>query len=155
MSLLEQLVRQLGEVEIDPKGLVLIVDGKPVHVNESISLRVAQPTEKVAQPTEKVVEQPAEVAEEGDEWEWKLALARARARTEREPIAAVRRPLRTARGTAPIVPSDDDVTKKTKAAPPRRHRRPFVSPKIRPARRRARPKTDPIVPPPLPPPPED
>ncbi len=204
MSLLEQLIRQLGSVEIDASGLVLEVDGKPVPVERGIKITVATtaavaPTQVAAKTSVPVSNAPSVIPEaadaqspantvagpvDEDEWEWQIALARARvradedARQERTRTAAhlrrieqlqrvlkptrmaserplpprrfprrsspkladqlrMMRPRRVAQGTAPPVPTDDDITKPIDIHP-----------------LPDRPRVD-RVPPPLPPPPED
>ena len=154
MSLLEQLIRQLGNVELDPNGLVLVVDGQPVAVKRSISIAVA-PAPSVAAPSPAPVQSAGEQGEDEDEeWAWTIALARARANPEPEPRPAVQRPPRLARGTAQPVRPDDDVTKKRTAVPPRRHAR--IAPRARTAQRaHVAPPLLPLLPPPLPPPPDE
>ena len=144
MSLLEQLIRQLGTVELDPKDLVLVVDGEPVTAKHSISIAVE---------TKPPVDQPREPDVEQEEWEWKLALARARAATERETLSCVRRPPRSARGTEPPVSEQPHVTREPVTLTPRRRARIVKRPRPRTSTRSH--LVPPPLPPPLPPPPDD
>lgn len=156
MSVLEQLIHKLGSVELDARGLEVEIDGRPVTANSVIKIAVA--AAKDAPPASA----QQQSVDDDEEWEWKIALARARARAEEalipkpKPSPTLPRSLardiqsrrartlrdrlgrrRLAQGTAPPMPSDDDVT--------------------RPIDIRPLPGTPPVKrePPPLPPPPED
>jgi len=152
---LDQLIRKLGSVEIDAAGLEIEIDGRRVSADSVIKIAVA-----AAKDAPPVSAKSAANSDEEEEWEWQIALARARA-AEPAVAAPAKPPIvpralaadiqslrvrtlrsrlgrrRLAHGTAPPVPSDDDVT--------------------RPIDIRPLPGTSPIKrePPPLPPPPED
>lgn len=161
MSLLEKLIRQLGSVDIDPNGLVLVVDGRQVEVAESLSIRVAATApRRVPAPT-----RPPEIIvtddnEEDEEWEWQLAMARARAAASSDadeqedddaewarriamaramslPVPAqpesVPRPRRVPKGTEPPVSIDEDVTTEIEIGPRKKARRalPGMPPALR------------------------
>lgn len=140
VSLLEQLVLQLGSVEMDGTGLELVIDGEVRRANK-ITLRIA---------SKNAAAEPPQEQSEQEEWEWQIALARARLRAAESavPLELIRqgvhqlqrakRPRRVALGTSPPVPGDDDVTRKIEIQPA-----PLRSPE------------GPRLPPPLPPPPDE
>jgi len=109
MSLLEELIRQLGSVEIDATGLVLEVDGKRIGAESAIKITVAassvagktahlEPLSVKPAPAESgeaaeaadatAARRSAEPIEDPDEWEWQIAMARAKSRSdELAPVA--------------------------------------------------------------------